>query len=141
MAKLCADFSNPTVFPDNHPFPPAPSNFVLAGFTFKQVGGTDPLFVNRTAAEQGLQFTPKGLRVTLPCPKTRVELRLGTFAGAVDISMYDTSGNLINTRNIAGTNTYQNIVLQTRKRMARIVLTKGGFEAILVRICINYRCN
>lgn len=141
MPKLCADFSNPTVFPDNHPFPPAPSSFVLAGFTFKQVGGTNPLFVNQTGAEQGLQFTPQGLRIKLPCPRKRVELRLGTFAGAVDIAMYGTSGSLLNTRTVPGTNTYQNIVLQTAKPMARIVLTKGGYEGILVRICINYRCD
>lgn len=131
---LCADFM---IFPDNFAFPPAPSNFTLAAYGFRQLGGANPMFVNQTLAERGLQFPHQGMRVTLPVPVTRATLRLGTFAGAVDIKGYDSAGNLVLSRTAAYTNSYKNFKLISRRRMAYLEFTGGQNEGILVNICVK----
>jgi hypothetical protein len=130
--NLCADFM---IFPDNFAFPPAPSNFVLAAYNFKQLGGANPMFVNQTLAERGLQFPHQGMRVALPVPITRITLRLGTFAGAVDIKGYDSAGNLVLTRTAPYTNSYKNLTLISRRKMAYLEFKEGNNEGILVKIC------
>jgi hypothetical protein len=132
--QLCADF---TLFPDNTELGPpgVPTTFTLAAFDFEQLGGTPPLFVNVTGAERGLQFPSQGVEITLPVPVRTVRLRIGTFNGPVDIAALDSSGATVRTKTIPGLNTYVNTSLRARE-ISSVVLTNGGNEGILVRICV-----
>jgi hypothetical protein len=130
--QLCANFG---LFPDNHEFAPAPSFFTLAAFDFEQLGGTSPLFVNVTGAEQGLQFPPQGVEIILPTLVRSVRLRIGTFNGPVDIAALDSSGTTVRTKTIPGLNAYVNTRLRAPE-ISSVVLTNGGNEGILVRICV-----
>jgi len=87
--KVCADF---TLFPDNHKLP---SNFELAGFIFQELGGSSSWFVNETGGRNGLQFSAKGVEITLPIPVSTVEFEIGAFAGDVPLSSLDDSGGVV----------------------------------------------
>jgi hypothetical protein len=129
---LCADFGLP-IFQDNQQLPPS---FTLAAFDFLQLGGSQ-WFVNATAGEQGLQFPPPGAEITLPDPVRRVRLRIGTFNGPVDIEARDASGNTVSQQTVPGLNQYVNRTLSgPDKVIESVVLTQGGNEGILVRICV-----
>jgi hypothetical protein len=133
---LCADFG-PPIFQDNQQLPPS---FTLAAFDFLQLGGSQ-WFVNATAGEQGLQFPPQGAEITLPCPVRRVRLRIGTFNGSVDIEARDASGNTVSQKTVPGLNQYVNRNLSgPDKAIESVVLTQGGNEGILVRICVISSC-
>lgn len=128
--RLCADFA---LLPDDTALGP---QFSLAGFIFQDLGGTIASFVNETGTEKGLQFHDSGLEVVLPVPVSQVELRLGTFAGPVDIAAVDSTGTTVRTRTVPGTNSYGTVRLFAPE-IASIVFTQGGNEAILTEICIN----
>jgi hypothetical protein len=127
---LCADFG-PPIFQDNDQLPPS---FTLAAFDFLQLGGSQ-WFVNATAGEQGLQFPEQGAEITLPVPVRRVRLRIGTFNGPVDIEARDGSGNTVSQQTVPGLNQYVNRNL-SGPDIESVVLTRGGNEGILVRICV-----
>jgi hypothetical protein len=127
---LCADFG-PPIFQDNDQLPPS---FTLAAFDFLQLGGSQ-WFVNATAGEQGLQFPEQGADITLPVPVRRVRLRIGTFNGPVDIEARDGSGNTVSQQTVPGLNQYVNRNL-SGPDIESVVLTRGGNEGILVRICV-----
>ena len=133
--QLCADFS---LFPDDTVLGPS---FTLAGFDFNQLGGNpDQLFVNVTADERGLQFPREGLEITLPIPVTTVDLRLGTFAGPVEITALDSTGRRVRRQTIQGLNRYRNIKLSARE-VASVIFREGGNEGILPRICVIVCCD
>jgi hypothetical protein len=120
-------------FQDNQQLPPS---FTLAAFDFLQLGGSQ-WFVNATAGEQELQFPPQGAEITLPCPVRRVRLRIGAFNGPVDIEARDASGNTVSQKTVPGLNQYVNRTLSgPNKVIESVVLTQGGDEGILVRICV-----
>jgi hypothetical protein len=134
---LCADFG-PPIFQDDQQLPPS---FTLAAFDFLQVGGGQ-WFVNATAGEKGLQFPPQGAEITLPCPVRRVRLRIGTFNGPVDIEARDASGSTVSQLTVPGLNQYVNRNLSgPDKVIESVVLTQGGNEGILVRICVISSCD
>jgi hypothetical protein len=134
---LCADFG-PPIFEDDKQLPPS---FTLAAFDFLRLGGSQ-WFVNATAAEQGLQFPPQGAEITLPCPVRRVRLRIGTFNGPVDIEARDASGSTVSQLTVPGLNQYVNRNLSgPDKVIESVVLTQGGNEGILVRICVISSCD
>jgi hypothetical protein len=129
---LCADFG-PPIFQDDQQLPPS---FTLAAFDFLQLGGSQ-WFVNATAGEQGLQFPPQGAEITLPTLVRRVRLRIGTFNGPVDIEARDASGNTVSQKTVPGLNQYVNRTLSGPDEVIEsVVLTQGGNEGILVRICV-----
>ncbi|OGO40610.1 MAG: hypothetical protein A2W36_07045 [Chloroflexi bacterium RBG_16_58_14] len=127
--KLCADFN---LFPDNTQLGP---NFSLAGFDFAQPPANMLMFVNETAGEKGLQFPKEGMEITLPIPVAAVRLRLGTFAGPVEIAALDSSGAVVRQRIVPGLNAYVNLRMFAPE-IATLLLTQGGNEGILVRICV-----
>jgi hypothetical protein len=135
---LCADFG-PPIFQDNQQLPPS---FTLAAIDFDQLGGSSApqWFVNATAGEQGLQFPPQGAEITLPCPVRRVRLRIGTFNGPVDIEARDASGNTVSQKTVPDLdpNQFVNTTLSgPDKVIETVVLTTGGNEGYLRRICVH----
>jgi hypothetical protein len=125
--NLCANFS---LFADDTPFPP---NFTLAAFDFDQLGGPQ-WFVNITGAERGLQFPPQGMEITIPVPVRTVRFRIGTFNGPVDIAALDSAGTTVKTKTIPALNSYVTTSIHAPE-ISSVVLTNGGSEGILVRIC------
>lgn len=134
MVDLCAEFA---IFPDNHKLG---QSFTLAGFNFKQLGGTLMMFVNDTAGERGLQFPKEGIEITLPIPLPNVMLRLGTFAGPVKIVALNSSGKEIHKQEVPGLNKYIDLKIPpslTREKTASLRLTGGGNEGLIPRICVE----
>jgi hypothetical protein len=128
--QLCADF---TLFLDNTVLGPS---FTLAAFEFDQLGGNpDQLFVNVTGNERGLQFPSQGVEITLPVPLRTVNLRLGTFNGPVDMTALDAAGNTVRQRTVPDLNRYVDRKLSAPE-IASVVLSGGGEEGILPRICV-----
>jgi hypothetical protein len=137
---LCADFG-PPIFQDDQPLP---SSFTFpqpTGFEFLQLGGSQWI-VNATAGEQGLRFPEQGAEITLPDPVRRVRLRIGAFNGQVDIEARDASGSTVSQDTVPDLdpNQYVNRILSVSgpdKVIESVVLTKGGNEGTLARICVN----
>jgi hypothetical protein len=127
---LCADFG-PPLFQDDQQLPPA---FTFAAFDFLHLNN-QPWIVNATGSEQGAQFSPQGVEIALPIPVRRVRLRIGTFAAAVDIEARDGAGNTVTTTTVPHLNQYVNRTLRGPD-IESVVLTRGGNEGILVRICV-----
>jgi hypothetical protein len=135
---LCADFG-PPIFQDDQQLPPS---FTLAAFDFLQLGGSQ-WFVNAgPGGEQGLQFPPQGAEITLPCPVRRVKLRIGAFNGPVDIEAHDASGNTVSQKTVPDLdpNQFVNSTL-SGPDIESVVLTQGGNEGVLVRICVISSCD
>lgn len=126
---LCADFN---LFPDNHRLGP---NFSLAAFNFAQVGG-NPMFVNITGNERGLQFPQEGIEISLPVVTDSVVLRLGTFAGKVEIEVLNSARNIVRQQTVQGINMYITVRLLAPE-IATIILREGGNEGIIPSICVT----
>jgi hypothetical protein len=133
--RICADF---VLFPNGQQFP-AP--FTLAGFRFGPLGGAGApqLAVVSSGTGKGLQFPQAGLKVTLPAPVPKVDLKLGTFAGPVKVASLDDGGQVIHTVTVSGTNMFQAVTVSAPqgKRIAALHLTGGGNEGNLAEICIT----
>lgn len=127
--QLCADFS---LFPDNTQLGPG---FSLAGFDFTQPAGGLLMFVNATGGSKGLQFPDQGIEITLPIPCATVNLRIGTFAGPVDITAFDSTGAIVRQRTVPGNNQYNNVRISAPD-IASLALSRGGNEGILASICV-----
>jgi hypothetical protein len=132
--QLCWDFK-PPLFNDNDK-PPSPLNVpsTMPIFTFEQLGGSQWL-VNETGGEQGLQFLPPGLKITLPASFKVVRLRIGTFAAPVHIEAQDKSGTTVAKKNVPLLQGYTNTNLQA-PAISSVTLTEGGGEGVLARICV-----
>jgi hypothetical protein len=139
---LCADF---TLFPVTSPPTQLPSHFILAGFTFQQLGGpSGPWSVNSLNGCQGLQLaaagpTPQEVQITLPVPVSTVSLGIGNFGQAVDIAALDSSGNTVKKMTIPHLNNCVNTSIQAPE-ISSLVLTSQDFESILERICEAICC-
>lgn len=127
---LCADFS---LFPDDTPMP---ASFDLAGFRFEEAGAAAGWVINVSGRERGLQFRPTGGRVRLPTLVSEVDLRLGAFAGDIELEAEDAAGNVVGTSSVAGTNTWSDTRLQAPE-IAAVLFRKGGGEGALRRVCIS----
>ena len=95
-------------------------------------------------SEQGLKFPPQGMEITLPELERRVRLRIGAFNGPVDIEARDASGNTVSQKTVPDLdpNQYVNITLSVPDKVIEsVVLTKGGNEGTLVRICVISSCD
>jgi hypothetical protein len=142
MPTICTDFY---AFPDNAGFPPAPSNFTIGIFSFRQLDiGPHPLLVNVTDGPgslvvpgQGLQFKDGGLEITPLVKRARVTLSIGTFNDPVQVSALDAAGAVLRSVVVPANNEYNTIAISTRRRFDRLVLTGGGNEGILERICMT----
>lgn len=133
VLRLCVDFH---LFPDNTQLGPA---FSLSGFDFIQPPNSMIMFVNQTGSEKGLQFPDEGMEVTLPLLVTSVRMRLGTFAGPVDISALDSAGAVVSKKTIPGLNSYINVRMFAPE-IASLQFKGGGNEGILVRLCVMVCC-
>ncbi|TJV18022.1 hypothetical protein [Mesorhizobium sp.] len=129
VRPLCADFS---FIPDNAPFPP---DFDLGGFHFHS-NSTSQWFANATAAEIGLQFFDQGAEIDLPTSVSEVKMRIGTFAGRVDIQALNSAGATVANVVVPGTDSYQDITVRGID-MVKLSLNGGGNEGILVRACVD----
>jgi hypothetical protein len=125
--------------PPNHTFPPT---FQLGVFRFHQLGA-NPLVTNKTAGKVGIRFEPAGVEVTFLIPKALATLDVGAFngsaAGIVKIQAFGTTGTLLKNVLVNPTtpNTFQTVTLKTRAVIRRVVLTDGGNEGVLSKICIT----
>lgn len=126
---LCASFG---LFPDNTPLGPS---FIHSSYIFRDLG-SPVSFVNDTAGERGLQFSKDGIEIDLPTAVQALDLRLGTFAGPVEILAKDRTGATVATQTVPGLNRYVDLRI-SGPEITRLVLTGGGNEAILVNICIS----
>ena len=129
--QLCATFD---LFPDNTQLL---TSFSLAGFDFTTLGSNPKIFISTRGDEWGLKFPNNGIEIVLPVPLPTVNLRLGTFTGAVDISAIDSSGNVARKRTIPELNRYVNVRISAPE-IASLVLTGGANEAILAHICVAF---
>lgn len=127
---ICINFK---LFPDDTTLP---SSFELGGYHFAKLGGASPLFVNESGTGKGLQFPKEGMEVILPAAVPSVRFEIGTFAGAVDVTAYDSKGTVAAQQTISGTNTFQWVTMSAADT-ASLVFTKGGNEAILSEICVE----
>jgi hypothetical protein len=134
--QLCADFGPP--IPTG--FQPPPS-FTLAAFDFIQLGGP-PWSVNNTGpgGQQALRFPPQGMEITLPELERRVRLRIAAANGPVQIEARDASGNTVIQKTVPDLdpNQFVNTTLSgPDKVIETVVLTTGGNEGYLRRICVH----
>ena len=127
--QLCATFD---LFPDNTQLL---ASFSLAGFDLTTLGSNPKISINTKDNESGLKFPNNGIEIVLPVPLPTVNLRLGTFDGAVDITAMDSSGIIVRKRTIPELNRYINVRLSAPE-IASLVLSGGGNEAILAHICV-----
>ena len=74
----------------------------FAGFVQPQ--GSTTIFSNLTCGDKGLQFPPEGVEITLPVPVSEVRMRVGTFAGPVEIDALNSAGTVVRQRTVPGTN-------------------------------------
>lgn len=128
--QLCATFD---LFPASTQFL---SSFSLAGFNFTILGSNPKVSISVNGDGKGLRFPNNGIEIVLPVPMTTVNLRVGTFGGAVDISAADSSGNTVRKKTISEQKQYINIRLSAPE-IASILLSGGRDEAILKNICVS----
>ena len=126
---LCANFH---IFPDNYPLGPT---FTLAAFSFTQFGGMN-MFVNATANEKGLQFPNEGIEVALPLVTDSITLRLGAFAGPIEIEAANANGNIVQQRTIQYLNQFIDLRLFAPE-IATVIFKGGDNEGILPRMCVT----
>jgi hypothetical protein len=135
---LCADFG-PPIFQDDQKLQQS-FTYPPGGFDFTQLGGPQ-WFVNAgPGGEQGLQFPPQGMEITLPELERRVRLRIGAFNGPVQIEARDASGTTVSQKTVPDLdpNQYVNRTLSgPDKVIESVVLTQGGNEGTLARICVR----
>ena len=75
----------------------------FAGFVQPQ--GSNTIFSNLTCGDKGLRdLPPEGVEITLPVPVSEVRMRVGTFAGPVEIDALDSAGSVLRQRTVPGTN-------------------------------------
>lgn len=125
-AVRCVDF---LAIPDNTPLP---EKFKLAKFKFQdRSGGWAPL-VNVFSdiigqPVHGMQFDPRGLRITPPGASLSVELRIGAFAGlGLQIEALDAAGGVQDAILLPGDNIMHTVTLVPSTAPITLVQVKGG---------------
>jgi hypothetical protein len=90
--------------------------------------------------QQGLQFPPQGMEITLPELERRVRMRIAAANGPVQIEARDASGNTVSQKTVPDLdpNQYVNRTLSgPDKVIESVVLTTGDTEGTLARICVH----
>ena len=129
VISFCADFE---LFPDNHKLP---ANFKLSSFVFQELNNPNSWFVNLTDGRRGLQFSPKGVEITLPLPVSVVEFEIGLFNRDAEVSVINIDNKEIQRQTLTA-GTYRTVSLEGSK-IAKLILSKGGHEAILPNVCVS----
>jgi hypothetical protein len=111
--------------------------FNLGGFQFTALGPND-LFVNdATTNVHGLQFDPDGIQIDLPSLASTVTLMAGSFTSEpLEITALDGGGNVIAQTTIPADNSVHTDTL-SGQGITSVVITGGGFEGVLVEICLT----
>ena len=130
--RVCAQFG---LYPDNHKMP---KSFDSGGMTFRSVNATFSSFINVSGANQGLQFHDDGLTILFSSPPVRIALAIGAYATDVQLTAENMSGTLVSSQSIAGNNTVHSLSLVDAS-VAKLSLTGGGNEGLLVEICTYYK--
>jgi hypothetical protein len=133
--QLCADFG-PPIPAGSQP----PSSFTLAAFDFIQLGGPQWTVLPGPGGQQALRFPPQGMEITLPELERRVRMRLAAANGPVQIEARDASGNTVSQKTVPDLdpNQFVNTTLSgPDKVIETVVLTTGGNEGYLRRICVH----
>jgi hypothetical protein len=117
--------------------PPVDNTVILsgtnrAGFIFTATGR---MMVNRTAAEQGLQFSARGMRVTLPAVAHTVTMRVGAWNGSFTVQAYDSRGVGVRLITVSRLNVFHNRRMAAARGIKELVFAGGGEEGILVKLC------
>jgi hypothetical protein len=128
---LCADF---TLFPDDTKMGKV---FHISGYEFRDLTSDNAkeLFINQSGSERGLQFYKEGMAIVLPVPSEVVDLRIGTFAGEIDIVGKDQKGTVVTKRKVPGLSKFVDIKL-VGTNISEIEITSGGNEAALAKLCV-----
>ena len=137
-ATRCVDFM---AFPDNFALL---EKFKLAKFKFQDRSGGFAPFVNVFTdligqPVHGMQFDPRGLRVTPPGPSLSMDLRLGSFGGMpLDVRAYDAAGNVQGVVFVPADNIMHTVVLTAMTAPTEMVQIRGGNnEGVLNFACAN----
>ncbi|MER8577652.1 hypothetical protein NKG95_02750 [Mesorhizobium sp. M1423] len=130
IIHICANFN---LFPDNAPFA---QDFELSGLKFHAVSFAFPWFANQTGAEVGLEFAREGVSITPPVKAARINIRIGTFDGAMDLQAQDGTGNNLVQMTLAGTNTYVDYLIEGNG-IEKLILTGGGSEGTISKVCAD----
>lgn len=135
-AVRCTDF---LAFPDNFPLL---EKFKLNKFKFQDRSGGWAPFVNVFSdligqPVHGMQFDPRGLRITLPGPSLTVELRIGAFAGAgLQIEALDAAGGLQDVLILPSDDIMHTVTLSAVSAPITMVQVKGGAtEGVVNGVC------
>jgi hypothetical protein len=128
---LCADFN---IFPDDHVLGPL---FTLAAMDFADIPGGATSFVNETAGTLALQFPDVGLDVDPPplATPSKMQIRVGAFAGPFEIFALDVAGNVVGKRNIALLNKFHTVGFK-RPDIDRLEFRGGNNEGMIAFICV-----
>lgn len=137
-AVRCVDF---LAFPDNAPLP---EKFKLAKFKFQDRSGGWAPFVNVFSdligqPVHGMQFDPRGLRISPPGASLSVELRAGAFAGVgVQLEAYDAAGGLQDAMFLPNDSIMHTVTLVAATAPITLVQLKGGDnEGIVNGVCAS----
>jgi len=127
----CVDFH---AFPDNTQFnQPLP----IDGFLFTGLDTSTPFFVNDADTNvHGLQFAPAGVQIDLPELASGITLQVGSYNDTLSIAALDRSGDVADSHVIRADNTVHTVEL-TGQGITSVVIMGGGFEGILVEICMT----
>lgn len=135
-AVRCVDF---TAFPDDFPLM---ETFKLAKFKFQdRAGGWAPIVnVFSDAIGQpvhGMQFDPRGLRITPPGASLSMQLRIGAFAGVgLQIEALDAGGGVQDAVILPNDGIMHSVTLTAATAPIAVVLVKGGDnEGVLNGAC------
>jgi hypothetical protein len=113
------------------------AGFVVDGYMFISLGAPDPT-VGSIGVEHGLRFGNSGIRVYLPAPATAINLDIGSWTGTqLDITFLDGNGGTVGMDTVPGDSSLHSLAFSGTGIMA-IVITGGGNEGILVKICGEY---
>jgi hypothetical protein len=137
-AIRCADF---TALPDNFPLM---EKFKLSKFKFQDRSGGWAPFVNVFTdilgqPVHGMQFDPRGLRMTPPGPSLSVTMRLGAFAGVgLQIEALDAGGGVQDALILPNDAVMHSVVLTAATAPIVLVQIKGGDnEGVVNSICAS----
>ena len=82
----------------------------------------------------GLQFTNAGLEIDLPGPTSAVTLDAASFSTTLTLNAFDSSGVGIANASVPNDHAAHNVTL-SGNNIVKVIITGGGSEGILARIC------
>lgn len=128
----CVDFQ---AYPDNTQLG---QSFHIGGLSFTGLGSVASLFVNDVSSNvRGLQFDPDGIQIDLPETSSEVSLQVGSYTNqSLNILALDSNEDVVDQQSVLGDNKIHTIHL-TGQSIKSVVITGGGYEGVLVDICIK----